>query len=48
MTNKVKRPDTHALDEGFKNFKPTMRAIATRDHPLPADLRAALKTANRK
>ena len=44
MTNRPKRPDPTPIDEGFEDFKRTLREIAERPHPLPADLTKALKT----
>ncbi|HLZ77407.1 hypothetical protein [Phenylobacterium sp.] len=44
MTDKPAHPDRKPIDEGFEDFKRTLREIAERPHPLPAELTEALKT----
>jgi hypothetical protein len=43
MTDKVTLPDRAPIDEVFEEAKRMMRKIAERQHPLPANLRDALK-----
>jgi hypothetical protein len=43
MVEKPMRPDQTPVDEAFEDFKRSMREIAERSHPLPADLKRALE-----
>ncbi|HEX3363698.1 hypothetical protein [Phenylobacterium sp.] len=43
MTRKPMSPDQTPVDEAFEDFKRTLRKIAERPHPLPANLKSALK-----
>ena len=48
MTDKPALRDRKPLDEAFEDFKPTMRKIAERSHPLPATLTKALRAPARR